>query len=186
MPEALSMFPRVLTLLALLVLVVLAAPPIKLNPGRLVVPLGESRSAAWQGPGKPQLEVTNAEVAEARLEGGKVVVRGLVEGDTEICLTFGDKQLFLPVQVRVPAARLPARLSVSLTGSEVSHNVLVQAIRAALDAQSGLDPRAQLSINPRRQGDNLLVDASASGAGLLPVSRTAETGQFKMPHCTPG
>lgn len=166
------MFPRVFSLVLLMLLVSLAAPPIKVNPSKLVVPLGESRTAAWQGPGKPQVEITDSAVAEVRLEGAKLVVRGLAEGDADIGLTWGDKQVWLPIQVRTPAARFPARVSVSLTGSEVSHNVLLQALRAALDAQSGLDPRAQLGLNPRRQGGTLLVDASASGAGLLPVSRT--------------
>lgn len=166
------MFQRLVLCVLATMLVALAAPPIKVNPGKLVVPLGEARTASWQGPSKPTVEVSDSTVVEARLEGSKLVVRGLAEGDADVGLVFGDKQVWVSVQVRAPAARFPARVHVSLTGREISHAVLVQAIKAALDAQSGLDPRARLSITPRRQGANWVVEASASGAGLLPVSRT--------------
>ncbi len=161
-----------LCLVACLTLVALAVPPIAVRPARLVVPLGESRSAAWQGPSRPEVAVSDPEVAEARLEGNRVVVRGLAEGDALISLSFGAREVGLPVQVRTPAARLPARLSVSLTGATVSNSVLSQALRVALDAQSGLDPRAKLNLQPSRANGELLVDVSASGPGLLPVSRT--------------
>ncbi|GMU51338.1 MAG: hypothetical protein AMXMBFR33_04840 [Candidatus Xenobia bacterium] len=161
-----------LCLLACLMLAALAAPPISVRPTRLVVPLGEARSAAWQGPSRPEVIVSDPEVAEARLEGNRVVVRGLAEGDALVSLSFGSREVGLPIQVRTPAARLPARLSVSLTGESVSHTVLSQALRVAMDAQTGLDPRAQLSLQPRRANGALLVDVSASGPGLLPVSRT--------------
>lgn len=172
MQEPVAMLARFWMLICLLATLALAAPPIKVQPGKLVVPLGESRTAVWSGPGKPVLDLTDSTVAEARLEGNKIVVRGLNEGDAAISLTFGDKQVVLPVEVRTPAARFPARLSVSLTGRQLSHAVLVQALRSALDAQSGLDPRARLRFEPRRQKDAWVVDASASGPGLLPVSRS--------------
>ncbi|MEW6278615.1 MAG: hypothetical protein AB1758_08345 [Candidatus Eremiobacterota bacterium] len=144
------------------------APPVKVsvNPAALTVPLGESRAARWTGPAAPGLEVADPAVAEAWLEGSRIVVRGLAAGDTSVTLLFPDRMLDVPVRVRRPAASFPATLNVSLTGRQVGQEVLRQAIEAALNPAPG----AQVSYSTRSVKGQTILDVAASGPGLLATS----------------
>lgn len=144
-----------------------------MQPKGLTVPLGETRSAKWVGlSGAPEVAVSDPGVAEAVVAGGEVRVTGLSRGNADVVLTWGERSLSLPVQVRPWAARLPAKVEVVLSGDRPDFE---EALRRVLLGRSSPHPQAKTEIRflkPPALGAEVPVKVTSTGTGLLPADAT--------------
>lgn len=77
---------------------------------------------------------------------GGITIFGLAHGSTQVRLRAGTATVVLPVAVRPPAARLPQRVEVSVTGNPADPEFIREAIRQAILTSTSLTPGSVISI----------------------------------------
>ena len=142
-------------------------PAPALEPVRLTIPLGESRSARWRNvAGPPALSISDPSVAQPTVVGSEVRVQGTSPGKAEVTLSWPQATLTLPVEVRPVAARLPAELEVAVAGGMPFE----EALRRVLLGRAAPHPAARLEVSflkPPAAGPAVPVQVVATGPGLL-------------------
>ncbi|MBI3927311.1 MAG: hypothetical protein HY319_17370 [Armatimonadetes bacterium] len=149
------------------------------QPGALMIPLGESRSARLTGTpvgAAPVLEVGSPEVARASYRSGVLSVSGLAPGQTAVTVRFPERELRLPVEVRPWAVRLPERLEIRWNGEPPDRALYSEMLRTLLLSAGDLHARAKLTVEYKElpkpgAAASHQVKIEAAGPGLLPVSR---------------
>lgn len=159
----------------------LAIPPLSVSPTSLVVPLGESRSAAVKSllTSEVVAEISDPAIIGAEVNNGTIIVKGLAPGNASINLKCEEYSVSLQVSVKKYAAsKLTSTAKAIVTGWNAPGSLLSIAAEEAARKAIVLEPGASIASvdKPQVAGDlgpgktiQVSVGINAQGSNYIPA-----------------
>ncbi len=151
-------------------------PPFAVIPGKLVIPVGENRTARITGAYGAEVEALNMrpEIINVDVADTKVVITGLSEGDGEVLLRTGTNETKLYFTVRKLAAYLPDRVQLEIAGDAPDNDELRDAMLIQLKASASVASDASIQfteLSPSSSGSGWEAKVLAESPSRIKVSR---------------
>lgn len=170
----------------------LALPPVTLKPGRIVLPLGETRVLSLGGyaEGAFSSRVRQGESCvglESREASRRLIVRGEKPGKAVVSVQVGEDEASCVVVVKQWAGRVPTDLTAEVTGTPAAPADLILHAAAAALRRAPREPGASLELlsplqthRETRPGESQTLTARVRlcGPNYLPVTGVARVRVF--------
>jgi hypothetical protein len=152
-------------------------PPFAVVPGRLVIPVGENRTARITGAYGAEVEALNMrpEIINVDVTDTKVIITGLSEGDGEVLLRTGTNETKLYFTVKKLAAYLPDEVELEIAGDTPDRDELRDAMLIQLKASASVAPDAVIQfteLSPSASGNGWEAKVVADSPSCIKVSRS--------------
>lgn len=162
-------------------------PPFAVVPSKLVIPVGESRTARITGAFGAEIEALNMrpEIADVKIADTRAVITGLSEGDGEVLLRTGTNETRLFFAVKKLAAYLPDRVQLEIAGDAPDNDELRDAMLIQLKASASVAPDASIqftALSPSSSGSGWEAKVVADSPSCIKVNRSIPITVSRGPH----
>lgn len=165
----------------------LNSPPFAVVPGKLVIPVGENRTASIIGAYGAEVEVLNKrpEIISVKITDTKAVVTGLSPGDGEVLFRTGTNETKLFFTVKRLAAYLPDEVQLEIAGDIPNQDELRDAMLVQLKASASVAPDASIQfadLSPSASGNGWQAKVIADSPSCIKVSRSIPISVSRRPN----